>query len=335
MKIKYSILFLILFVSMNKINAQQEPQYTQFMFNKLPINAGYTGSREVLSIRAIYRDQWTGIDGAPKTAGLSLNSPFKNENSAMGFYMVNDRLGVTNQTWFDVSYAYRIPLTKDKKWKLGIGINAGILWHKSNLTEVPLKDDGDVIYQNNVSKIMPDVGAGLYLHHTNFYFGVSVPNFIKYNVFSKDVRDQLQSNNSDLVAVAHRTPHLFIMTGGVIPAGKILDIRPQILGKYITATDQKIPFELDLNLSLMFLQRFNIGATYRTTFKNKSLNTTLQANDAIAAMLEIWATKQLMIGYSYDYSLSELQHYNHGSHEVILGYDFAFNKEKLNTPRFF
>ncbi len=336
MKNIYNIfLTVLLCIFIIKANAQQEPQYTQFMYNKLPINAGYTGTREVLSIRALYRDQWTGFDGAPKTVSLGINSPFKKESSSMGFYMVHDRLGVTNQTWFDVTYAYKIKLSKDQKWKLSIGINAGLLLYKSALTEVPIKNQSDIVFQNNVSKVMPDVGAGLYLYHTNFYFGVSVPNFIKYSLFNKDVEQEIQNNYSDKIATAQRTPHLFIMTGGVIPAGKILHIRPQILGKYITSTKQKIPFELDLNLSLMFLQRLNIGATYRTTFKNRSEGSVLQANDSFAALLEVWATKQLMIGYSYDYSLSKLQNYNKGSHEVILGYYFAFKKDKLNTQRFF
>lgn len=336
MKIKHNIsLALLLCTFFLKMNAQQEPQYTQFMYNKLPLNAAYTGTREVLSIRALYRDQWTGFDGAPKTVSFSINSPFKKERSSLGFYMVHDRLGVTNQTWFDVSYAYKIPLTKDQKWKLSIGLNAGMVLYKSALTEVPIVDQSDFVFQNNVSKVMPDVGAGLYLYHTNFYFGVSVPNFVNTKLFNKDVVDQIRNNYSDKVIMAHRTPHLFIMTGGVIPAGKILDIRPQVLAKYITSTQQKIPFELDLNLSFMFLRRFNIGATFRTTFKNKSQGTQLQSNDAIAALLEVWATKQLMIGYSYDYSLSKLHNYNKGSHEVIIGYDFAFKKDKLNTPRFF
>ena len=117
--LKLPMLIVVGLFSYKMAMGQQEPQYTQFMYNKLPMNAGYTGAREVISIRALYRNQWAGIEGAPKTATISIHSPFKRENFALGGFIVNDRLGVTNQTWVDMTYAYRISLTK--KTKLSIG----------------------------------------------------------------------------------------------------------------------------------------------------------------------------------------------------------------------
>lgn len=318
-------------VTIGQIYSQQEPQYTQYMYNKLPINAGYTGSREVLSIRALYRNQWAGIEGAPQTTTFSIHSPLKKESSAIGFYMVNDRLGVTNQTWFDASYAYRVNLGKGVK--LSIGLNAGILWYKSNLTELRIENGSDAVFQQNVSRILPDVGAGLYLYHKYFYFGASVPNFIKGDLHEKSTIEQYANENTGSFLSAHRTPHMFVMAGGVIPAGKVLKLRPQIKYRYIANAEQRIPHEFDFNLSLLLMDRVNIGGSYRTSFHNKK--TGLTNSDSFDALLEVWPTKQLLIGFAYDYTLTKLGDYNHGSYEVILGYDFGFEKKRIITPRYF
>ncbi|HQD12330.1 MAG TPA: type IX secretion system membrane protein PorP/SprF [Chitinophagales bacterium] len=310
--------------------AQQDPQYTQFMYNKLPLNAAYTGAREVLSIRALYRDQWSGskaggIDAAPKTAVFSIHSPLKNEHNGLGFYFVNDRLGVEHKNQFDVTYAYRVNL--GKKIKLSMGINAGILWYKANLAG-SITTDGtgiDPALNQNISKVLPDVGAGLYMYHPNFYVGLSVPNFIKGELSKKEQN----------LTYAKKTPHFNAMVGGAIPAGKALYIRPQILYRYLANAEQRVAHTLDFNLSFLIYNRVNIGAQYRTSPGNKSSGTNLYDGDSFDAMLEVWATKQLMIGYAYDYTLSKLNNFNRGSHEIIIGYDFAFEKKKAVTPRYF
>lgn len=311
---------------------QQEPQYTQYMYNKLPFNPGYTGSREVLSIRALYRNQWAGISGAPQTTSFSIHSPLKKEASALGFYMVNDRLGVTNQTWFDASYAYRVALGKGVK--LSIGINAGILWYKSNLSNLNIQDQNDVVFLQNVSKVLPDIGAGIYFYHKYWYFGASVPNFVKGDLMEKSVIKQYaDSDKSGSFLSAHRTPHFILTGGGVIPAGKVLKIRPQMMYRYLMNAEQKDPHTLDFNLSLLIYDRVNIGGSYRTSFHNKK--TGLGNGDSFDAMIEVWPTKQLLIGFAYDYTLTKLGDYNHGTYEVILGYDFSFEKKRIITPRYF
>lgn len=325
------VLLVVVLTTCGSLYGQQEPQYTQYMYNKLPMNAGYTGSREVLSIRALYRNQWVGIKGAPQTATFAIHSPLKRESSAIGFYMVNDRLGVTNQTWFDASYAYRVNLGKGVK--LSIGINAGILWYKSNLTQLNIENQGDVVFQQNVSRVLPDVGAGLYLYHKYWYFGASVPNFIKGDLHEKAVIQQYANDKTGSFLSAHRTPHFIAMAGGVIPAGKVLKIRPQMMYRYIASAEQKIPHTFDFNLSLLIYDRVNIGGSYRTSFHNKK--TGLTNSDSFDALLEVWPTKQLLIGFAYDYTLTKLGDYNKGSYEVILGYDFNFDKKRIITPRYF
>jgi hypothetical protein len=123
------------------------------------------------------------------------------------------------------------------------------------------------------------------------------------------------------------------MAGGVIPAGKVLKIRPQMMYRYIASAEQRIPHTLDFNLSLLIYDRVNIGGSYRTSFHNKK--TGLTNSDSFDALLEVWPTKQLLIGFAYDYTLTKLGDYNKGSYEVILGYDFNFEKKRIITPRYF
>lgn len=323
-----TLLLIVTICQIQKTEAQQEPQYTQFMYNKLPINSAYTGAREALSIRMLYRNQWVGIDGAPQTVAFSIHSPIKKQNSAFGGFIVNDRLGVTNQTWFDASYAYRIKL--GAKTKLSIGINAGMLLYKSKLTELSPVNPNEPAVTGDVSKVLPDLGTGLYLYHPYYYVGLSVPNMIKSELFNKDQIGQLTGE-----FIAQRTPHIFMMAGGVIPINDAFKIRPQYLGKYIISGEQKIPFSNDFNLSFLIVDRINIGASYRTTFGNKNNDVKLENADSFDFNLEVWPTKQLLIGYAYDYTLSKLGDYNNGSHEVILGYDFNFQNKKKDTPRYF
>ncbi len=325
--IRFIAFFLLLGISIMDMKAQQDPQYTQFMYNKLPQNAAYTGAREVLSIRALYRTQWTGnknggIYKAPQTASFSIHSPLKKEHSALGFYFVNDRLGQEHKNQFDLTYAYRVAL--GKKVKLSIGINAGIYWYKYNGLSENAGEAGDPTLRN-ISRVLPDVGAGIYIYHPNFYVGASVPNFVKGDLTAKD-----QSGSS-----AKRTAHFVFMAGGVIPAGKVLKIRPQIQYRYLATAQSKVPHTFDFNLSLLIYDRVNIGGQYRTSFGNKNKGTDLTNPDSFDFMLEVWPTKQLMIGYAYDYSLSKLSNYNKGSHEIILGYDFGFEKKRVITPRYF
>ncbi|MDB5226193.1 MAG: hypothetical protein JWN78_386 [Bacteroidota bacterium] len=321
---------ILLIGSILAAKAQQDPQYTQFMYNKLPANPAYAGSREVLSIRASYRLQWAGnkgggIPGSPQTAVFSIHSPLKNDHFALGFNFVNDRLGITQTNSFDGIFAYRLAL--GKKVKLSLGINAGMMWYKANLAGSITTDGtaGDLALNQNVSRVLPHVGAGIYIYHPYFYFGFGVPNFIKGDLNAKN------TNGSD----AKLTAHFNAMVGGVIPAGKVLMIRPQMMYRYLGSADQRIPHTLDFNLSLLIYNRVNIGGSYRTSVANKNNDVKLTGGDSFDVMLEVWPTKQLMIGYSYDYILTKLGNYNRGSHEIILGYDFAFEKKRVITPRYF
>ncbi len=326
---KFKILVLALIGLVSAAQAQQDPQYSQFMYNKLPINSAYTGGRDVLSIRALYRNQWVGLEGSPQTATLSIHSPLKNEDLALGLNIVHDKLGTINQTVVSASYAYRIPLKNGMKFSFGV--NAGFMYHSNKLSEAD-KVVADAVLDNDVGRIVPDVGAGIYVYHPEwFYMGVSVPNFITSDILSKD-----RNVENNFGSVAQRSQHLMAMAGGVIPLGtKALKFRPQVMFKHVVNAEYDAPFSMDFNASFLIYDRVNLGATYRTTFGQNDNPDKLNNLYGIAGMVEFWATKQLLIGYAYDYPLNKLNDVTNGSHEIILGFDFDFDKKKIITPRYF
>lgn len=320
------LLFLLFITTFS--NAQQNQQYTQFYYNKLVLNSGYTGARGVLSTRLLYRNQWMGakFDGAPQTVTFSIHSPFKKENNAMGLYVFNDRLGVTNQTAINITYAYRVPL--NKKMRLNFGFNAGMRVYKSNLADLDRVDMTDEAYYQNVKRILPELGAGIYLTHPKFYVGLSSPNFIKASVLSKNQEDLLAYGTNS----AHSSPHIIVMAGGVIPCGKALKIRPQVMGQTVVNKGQNAPFQADFNLSLLIVDRLNIGGGYRMALRKKN---NLENHDSFMANIEIWPAKTFMIGYSYDYALNRLGNFHNGTHEIILGYDVFKRTCCVGTPKHF
>lgn len=329
---RIKLLTLLLIVFSITTQAQQDPQYSQFMFNKLPINSAYTGGKDVLSIRALYRNQWVGLEGSPQTATLSVHSPLKNEDLALGFNLVHDRLGTINQTVINATYAYRIPI-KDKM-KFSFGVNAGIMYHVNKLSEAAVNDLNDVALQNNVNKVLPNVGAGIYFYHPEwFYVGVSVPNFITSDIISKQRNGEAINTGG---AIAEVRQHLMFMAGGVIPLGtKALKFRPQVMFKHVIKAGYDAPFSIDFNGSFLIYDRVNVGATFRTTFGKTNSPDLLENVYGVSGMVEFWATKQLLIGYAYDYPLNAINDVTNGSHEIVLGFDFNFDKKKIITPRYF
>ena len=193
-----------------------------------------------------------------------------------------------------------------------------------------MSNPGDVSFTENITRILPDVGAGIYFYHEYFYVGASVPNFIPSSLYNKDQIDGLEVGQT-----AQRYPHLFGMVGGVIPLGKVLKIRPQLMTQNVMSSKTKSPFTMNMNLSFMIYDRVNIGASYRTAIANNKDEEERRNGDSFDALLEVWPTKQLMIGYAYDYTISALKDKRPQTHEIILGYDMQFKKDMIKTPRYF
>jgi type IX secretion system PorP/SprF family membrane protein len=298
---------LILLVS-TTLFAQQEALLSQYMFNKLAVNPGYAGSRELLTADILYRYQWVGIEGAPKTINASIHSPLANPHLALGFNVYNDKIGPMNYNGALATFAYRLIFPKSKlSFGLQAGIkNSGIVWNDFNAY-----DDQDPFLINQVKKqVVPDVNFGVYYYSANFYAGLSSQQLLQNQTLVVDETDG-NTQFSKLLT------HFYGMTGVAIPMGENVVFRPSMLAKYV----KNAPVQLDLNASFLFANTLWLGASYRT-------------EKAVSLMTEVTIAQNLRLGYSYDIWLNELKAYNRGSHEIRLSFDFNVSKRML-TPRYF
>jgi type IX secretion system PorP/SprF family membrane protein len=296
--------------------AQSDQHFTMFMYNKLLYNPAYAGSRDVTSVNATYRDQWTGIDGAPKTINLSVDAPLGSymepfRKVAVGLSITNEKLGVENNTSIKGYYAYRIKLEHSV---LSFGLNAGFDLYSASYNQLSLFQQNDPNFNYNVKNaLLPNFGAGVYWSGDNFYCGAAVPNLLQDD-FDKH---EIKRDNT----LAQQIRGYYLAGGYVFPVNETVKLEPQILARYATNEYYQLPFSCDFNVTAILYDRLMIGATYRT-------------NNSFEGIVHIQATKNINIGYAYDYEMSALNGYSGGSHELVLGYDFVKDNSKYLTPRF-
>lgn len=320
---RYSLIWIVLITALPFAKAQQEPYNTMFAFNKLPINPGYTGAKDVLSIRAIYRHQWVNLPGNPQTVNVNIHSPLKYENVALGLSIINDRLGVTNMTHINTSFAYRIPFKNDTK--LSFGINAGMMIFNSKITELDAIDTGDPLLQQNLKGVRPNIGAGVYYYGSKFYVGLSIPNMVPVSLFDK--KDNISGN----VRLQQLTS-LLLMGGYTFEIGKKKNfwLQPQLMLKYMPNKKYELPLEVDANLTFTLYKTVGLGLTYRTGIADP-----FQNRESVDVMAIFYLPKEITIGYAYDQTISKIKTYNKGTHEVMIGYDVSLKKKGIRTPRYF
>lgn len=303
-----SILFCMVGFS-DLAKAQQDAMYSQYMFNTLAINPAYAGSRNVTSATALFRNQWTGIDGAPKTGTLSVDAPILNKTIGLGVQVFTDKLGITQTNGGTLSAAYRIRM---ETGSLSFGIQTVFSQYRANFTEVPLSSAPayDPAFADNVSKFLFNVGTGAYYNSDRFYVGLSVLDLMPNSL------TRYESNN--IAMGSKQALHVFLASGYVFPLSEDFKLKPSFLIKGVKGA----PLEADLNAALWIKDAVSIGAQYRTSAD-------------IGAMVEIQATPQIRIGYAYDRSTTVLKEFNSGSHEIMLRYEFGFSKGKILSPRYF
>lgn len=306
------------------VHAQQEVQYSQYMFNMLAVNPAYAGSRDVLSMTGLYRQQWAGI-GGPTTQSFTIDMPIKKEKVGIGFQAYNDQIGVFKNTGVSLSYAYRVKVSQ--KTTLSMGVQGGVVNLSGDLMGVQRTLTGtdiDPAFSGNISRWLPNVGVGLYVSNDRGYLGLSVPSIIQ-NPF-KDGTGTADTG----VAVARQDRHYFLMGGFVIGLGRSLALKPSFLVK---ATRDAAA--LDLNLNLWIKDRIAIGGSWRTNNTKFNSPFSNQNGDAAVGMLEIQATDQFRLGYAYDFMLNGVSKVGGATHEVMLRYEFGYRKAKILTPRYF
>ena len=292
--------------------AQQEPNYTQYMFNPLNYNPAYAGNKSILSSALVYRNQWAGFEGAPKILTFSAHSPLKNKNMGVGLEITNDQIGPVNNMWFQASYAYRIRISKIHKGRIGFGIKAGLFRSSYNWNKILTKDANDGLTGASTENVtVPVFDFGIYYHKTNESFaGVTLKNLNNPTI---DINTTVQTSNK-------QNTQLILTYGKIIEFNERVVFRPSFLIQSAFLSSSR-PL-IDVNMSLLFDQIFWVGISYRTS-------------KAIAAVLEYEITEQFKIGYSYDYYLSEVSRYSSGAHEIFLGFNYNVFKSRMRSPRYY
>lgn len=306
---KKYILFLFVMYLAAAARAQQEAMYSQYMFNTMAINPAYAGSRGVTSATALFRSQWVGIKGAPETATFSIDAPLNDKKVGLGLQVFSDKIGITKTAGGFASYAYRIRMDRGT---LSFGLQAGISQYQADFTSVQLNTGGqnDLAFSQNINKWLMNFGTGIYYNTDKFYIGLSAPQLL-----NNKLENFSTTNNNVFTGQAL---HIFLASGYVFPLSDDFKLKPSFLIKGVKGA----PIQADINSALWIKDVFAIGLQYRT-----------QAD--ISAMIEIQATPQIKFGYAYDRSVTKLVQFNSGSHEIMLRYEFGFEKGKTISPRYF
>jgi len=308
MKAKYYLLVLILLV-VGQVHGQQDPQYSQFMFNKMYFNPAYAGSQQNLCISCLYRKQWIGIDRAPQTATLVGHAAVWKRRLGLGMSVTYDHIGFTNRVDIETSYAYRIEF-KDESF-LAIGLRGSLYYMQIRWDQAdPNQAIDNSIPGASMSKLFPNFGAGVYYQSKNWYAGFSVPHIFRNKVnFSDNINATIEPKIKE---------HYFLMGGIAFDLSKKVGIQTNMLFKFV----QGAPFDMDVNLSLVFLKKVLVGVTYRV-------------GDSIDAIVRWKIAPQFQIAFAYDISITRLQQYNAGSIEAMVQYCFTKKMDKIHNPRFF
>ncbi|MCG8581530.1 MAG: type IX secretion system membrane protein PorP/SprF [Bacteroidales bacterium] len=299
----------LLISSLNKVSAQQDPMYTQYMFNTLAYNPAYAGTREVLSIMGLSRHQWVGFEGAPSTQTLTAHSAV-GDNVGLGFTIMHDRLDPTRQTGVYFDYAYRLMVTE--KSKLSFGIKGGFNFYQNNFSSLSTGNvaDDPALSGSDYNKFLPNFGVGIFYYSDKFYFGASIPKLLENKLDNGDI-EVLGTSGKE-------TRHYFFTSGYVFDLNENVKFKPSILARLTQAA----PMSLDINMNFLLKEKLWVGGFYRI-------------ESSFGAIVQYQFNQQFKVGYGYDMTTNELSNYNNGTHEIMLLYEFNFTKEKVQHPRHF
>jgi len=298
--IKYILIGLFIF-NIQNINAQVEPQFSNYMYNLQQINPAYVGTLENSNITGMFRSQWTGINGAPESQWLSYGTPLSNNRMGLGLNLVNDKIGPASYKSFAVVYAYNVSLNENTT--LSLGINGGGALLDIDFTMGNFQNPGDLAQNNLSNEFYAKVGAGLMISSNNWYFGASVPNFFKQDFYDEDVRnviaDKIQYN---------------LLAGYQFDLNRTLTFRPSVLANIV----QGNPVTLNANANFLLFERLSLGLGYRY-------------DEAMIGTAGFQILEGLFLGYSYDFATNDFAEYHNGSHEIII--KFKFNKETFQSRK--
>jgi type IX secretion system PorP/SprF family membrane protein len=314
--IKYLLVLLVIFLT-SKLQAQQDPQFTHYMYNMSVINPAYaTDNADVINLGGLYRAQWVGVEGAPTTQTFFAHKPMS-KRVEIGLSVVHDEIGnVVKENNIYADFAYVLPLGESTK--LSFGLKAGVTLFDTDFNNFQLTDPRiDPAFENDISQTFPNIGAGTYLFGSNYYVGLSAP-----NLMTSRHMETINGHAGSGVEAVH-----FFLTGGYVftfNGNDNLKLKPAFMAKGVEGS----PLSLDLTTNVLINNKFEAGVGYRM-------------GDSVSALASFFVTPNLRIGYSYDYTLSNLRDYNSGSHEIFLLFDIDLNKLSSSgkgydkSPRFF
>ncbi|MDT7827808.1 type IX secretion system membrane protein PorP/SprF [Pricia sp. S334] len=293
--------------------AQQDAQYTQYMYNMPSINPGYAGSKESLSITALYRSQWAGLKGAPKTQTLNLHTPIGYRGVGLGVGVLNEQIGPTSETYLDVDFSYTIFTSREGRLAFGLKGSAHLLDIQFSKLDQDIGNSNgpDPLLQQDIdNKFSPNIGAGVYYYNEKFYMGISVPRILETTHFS-----------SSNISTASERMNLYLTSGYVFDLNRDLKFKPALLTKVVRGA----PLQVDLSANFLLDEKFILGAAYRWSA-------------AVSGMLGFYIDDGLLLGLAYDRETTDLggTQFNSGSFEVLLRYDFTQRRNgRIRSPRFF
>ena len=302
---KSRIVFFVLMLTGIVSYAQQDAQFTQYMYNTININPAYAGSRGFMSLFALHRTQWIGLDGAPVTNSFSINTPIGNSKIGVGISFLNDRIGPTNENKISADVSYSIRTSESFRLSFGLKVTANVF--NLDVSRLNPVSQNDPQFQNLNNSFTPNFGAGLYLHSEKTYIGISVPNFIESNRY-----------NSNSVSMFKEKMNYYLIAGHVFDIGENLKFKPTLLTKLVTGA----PLQIDVSGNFLINKKFVLGGAYRWSA-------------AFSAMAGFQISEGIFVGYGYDKETTNLANYNSGSHEIFLRFELSRTYNKITSPRFF
>ena len=306
MKKLYLVALVVFSITMD-LQAQQDPHYTQYMYNMNVINPAYAGSKENLSIGMLYRKQWVEIEDAPTTATFSGHAPV-GKNVGLGLSVISDKIGPVEENNIYGDFSYTLQLGGEHK--LAFGLKAGLTLHQVGLfTDInhTLPDQNDPAFAENTSNSYFNLGSGLFYYTNKYYLALSVPNMMK----SKHLDYNGRKFGSEV-------SHYFLTGGYVFDVSENIKFKPFFMMK----SAFNAPTSLDLSTNFLFNQKFEAGITYRL-------------EDSFGAMINYAISPNVKLGYAYDHIVSDLNVTTPSSHEIVLLFDLNFPRKVSSSPRFF
>ncbi len=314
---RYLVTHIILFFSIVGLS-QQEQLYTQFMFNKQLFNPAFTGNEDAPSLGILLRDQWNGLEGAPKTQVLSFATPLNQNKLGIGFNIINHTIGLNERLTLEGMYAYRIQTSRGT---FSLGMQGSYRRYEVDFTDPRVITTQSIeldpsVSAANLSKSIFNFGFGIYFNTNNFYVGLAAPRLAE-----TDLSFQLDRGLSNEIR------HMYVMGGAAFQLNENISFKPQVLVKYATAT----PLDVDFNFGLTFREKYTIASTYRLGGNEDGVG------ESIDLIFAIQFSPQVMLGFAYDYTLSDLRSYQNGSLELTGHYLFGYkeSKEEIINPRYF